>query len=65
MGAGLICSNSFDMVAESTDDRRVTEAALDSEYICSGKKERGMFYLLLFFLQFGFNMLQKIVCLKF
>ena len=45
----MICSNSFDMVAESTDDRRVTEAALDSEYIRSGKKEKGMFYLCIFF----------------
>ena len=40
MGVGLICSNSFDMVAESTDDRGMTEAALDSEYIHPGKKER-------------------------
>ena len=58
MGVGLICSNSFDMVAESTDDRGMTEAALDSEYIHPGKKERECFVFFLLLL-FGFNMLQK------
>ena len=32
-------SISFDMVAESTDDRGVTEAAIDSEYNSPGKKK--------------------------
>ena len=44
MGVGLICSNSFDMVAESTDDRGMSEAALDSESIHPGKKERECFF---------------------
>ena len=48
MGVGLICSNSFDMVAESTDDRGMTEAALDSEYIHPGKKERECFFFFAF-----------------
>ena len=46
--------NIFDMVAESTDDRGVTEAALNSEYTTAWA--RGV----VFFFFLAFNMLQNI-----